>query len=256
MKISIITITYNSDKTLQETIDSIASQKYEDIEYIIVDGLSNDNTIDIINSNKTRISKFISEKDNGIYDAMNKGLSMASGEIIGILNSDDVYANENVICDVVEQFKKTSADSLYADLVYTKSNDLTSVIRYWKSGKFNRKSFLFGWMPPHPTFFVNKGVYEKYGKFRTDLSSAADYELMLRFLFKNQISTTYLNKIIIKMREGGFSNQNLNSRFRGNKQDKMAWKTNNLSPYFFTLLFKPLRKISQFLIRPKASKLL
>ena len=251
MKISIITVCYNSSKTIYDTINSINIQSYPNIEHIFVDGLSNDNTLKIINSNAQRNPIIISEKDNGLYDAMNKGISIATGDLIGILNSDDVYSNKNIISNIIKQIELFRADSVYGDLIYTKPDDLNQIKRFWKSGAFNKNKFLFGWMPPHPAFFVKREIYLKYGMFNLNLKSAADYEIMLRFLFKENISTTYLNEVLVKMRSGGRSNQNLISRLQGNKEDRLAWQLNDLKPLFLTLVFKPLRKILQFNFIPK-----
>lgn len=246
LKISIITVSYNSAQTIEHTIQSVLSQTYPNIEYILVDGASQDNTLKILEKYKSKISKFISEKDNGIYHAMNKGIKMATGDIIGILNSDDFYADDNVLNDVVTTFEKSKADSIYADLQYVDANNTQKIKRYWKSGTYKPGDFLFGWMPPHPTFFVKREVYEKYGLFNESLRSAADYELMLRFIHKHQISVDYLPRVIVKMRSGGQSNVTAKNRIKANLEDRKAWEINNLKPYFFTLFLKPLRKLKQF----------
>ncbi|MBC7694911.1 MAG: glycosyltransferase [Burkholderiales bacterium] len=245
MKVSIITITYNSESTLIDTIDSVLNQTYRDIEYIIVDGASTDDTISIVHSYKEKITKFISEKDNGLYDALNKGIAMASGDVIGILHSDDFYTSHHIIENVVNTFQANHSDAVYADLYYVDKDDTNKIFRKWKSGHYKHGMFLNGWMPPHPTFFVKKSSYEKYGCFNLDLVSAADYELMLRFIHKHQIKLAYLPEFIIKMRVGGKSNVSLKNRIRANKEDKKAWKMNGLNPYFYTMYLKPLRKIIQ-----------
>lgn len=245
MKISIITITYNSSSTLAETINSVINQSYKNIEYIIIDGGSSDNTIPIIKSYENKITTFISEKDNGIYDALNKGILLATGDVIGILHSDDFYTNTNVIQNVVNKLEQTNADALYADLFYVDKNNTSKIHRKWKSGNYSLEKFLNGWMPPHPTFFVKKTIYEKYGSFNLSLNSSADYELMLRFIYKEKIKVAYLPEFIIKMRLGGKSNVSLKNRIIANKEDRKAWRINNLKPYFFTLYIKPIRKIVQ-----------
>ncbi|QEC68020.1 glycosyltransferase [Panacibacter ginsenosidivorans] len=248
MKVSIITAAFNSESTIRDTLQCITEQDYPEIEHIIVDGKSTDNTISVVKA-FPHVAKIISEPDKGIYDAMNKGISIASGEIVGILNSDDIYTHSNVISKVAEIFKDSSVMALYADLQYVAANDLNKVLRSWKSGPFKRKNFYYGWMPPHPAFFVRKEMYNKYGLFNTSLRSAADYELMLRFLVKHEVTPVYLPEVIVKMRNGGISNANLRNRWRANREDNMAWKFNELKPYFFTVYLKPLRKISQFLVR-------
>jgi glycosyltransferase involved in cell wall biosynthesis len=245
LKVSIITITYNSESTLVETIDSVLSQTYKDIEYIIIDGASTDDTVSIIHSYKDKITKFVSEKDNGLYHALNKGIAMATGYIIGVLHSDDFYINHHTVENVVNTFKSHHADAVYADLFYVDKEDTSKVHRKWKSGQYKHGMFMNGWMPPHPTFFVKRSVYEKYGSFNLDLVSAADYELMLRFIHKHKIKLAYLPEFIIKMRVGGKSNVSIKNRIRANKEDKKAWKMNGLKPHFYTLYAKPLRKIIQ-----------
>lgn len=251
MKVSIITIAYNSAATIADTIRSVASQNYAEIEYIIVDGNSRDETLSIVKSFGNAVSKVVSEKDKGIYDAMNKGVGLASGDIIGILNSDDFYADDHVITDVVKSFQEKQCDGLYADLVYVNRELSDKVVRTWKAGEYRHGKFLSGWMPPHPTFFVKKSCYEKFGTYTLELKSAADYELMLRFIHKHQISLAYLPRIITKMRTGGQSNVTVMNRIKANMEDRKAWKMNGIHPNFLTLTRKPVSKILQFL---KSSK--
>lgn len=247
MNISIITITFNSADTIEETILSVLNQDYPNIEYIIVDGLSQDATLQIANKYANRISKIISEKDNGLYDALNKGIDLATGDVIGFIHSDDFYTNTNILSKYAETFINKGCDAVYGDLFYVDKNDTNKIIRTWKSGAYNSNSFLYGWMPPHPTFFVKKEVYAKFGKFNLEFKSAADYELMLRFIFKNKIKLAYLPIFTVKMRIGGKSNVSIKNRLFANSEDKKAWEVNGLKPYFFTILVKPLRKIWQFL---------
>jgi glycosyltransferase involved in cell wall biosynthesis len=247
MKVSIITITFNSAETLEDTIQSVLSQDYPDIEYIIVDGASKDGTLNIIERYRNSISAFISERDKGIYDAMNKGVALATGDVIGILNSDDFYADATVISDIVKTMQRAASDACYADLVYVDRNDTNRIIRSWKSGDYRQGHFLRGWMPPHPTFFVKRSLYLKHGVYSLELRSAADYELMLRFIHKHAISLSYLPRVITKMRTGGQSNVSLKNRWRANREDRLAWKMNGLQPGFFTLLRKPLSKLLQYI---------
>ncbi|MDP3587807.1 MAG: glycosyltransferase family 2 protein [Sulfuricurvum sp.] len=228
MKISIITITYNSEKTLDDTIKSVLSQTYNDIEYIIVDGKSKDTTIDIVKSYGDKISKVVTEKDNGIYDAMNKGLRLATGDVVGILNSDDVYFDEHVIEKVMHKFQKENVDSVYGDLYYVKPENVNEVVRYWKSSEFIKGSFAKGWHPPHPSFFVKREAYEKHGFFDLNMKVSADFELMLRFLEKFQISTVYLPKVIVRMRTGGESNSSIGNIIRGNRSILKAFEKNQI----------------------------
>ena len=204
MKISIITITYNSAATVEDTIKSVVMQDYPNVEYLIIDGKSKDATLQIAEKYKDKISKIVSEKDKGLYDALNKGIKHATGDIIGMLHSDDLYSNPQVLSKIVKTFQDhPDAEGVYADLVFVNRNDTDKVMRTWESGAYQEGDFLKGWMPPHPTFFVKKDTYEKYGGFNTELKLSADYELMLRLIHKNQIKLAYLNEVIVKMRMGG-----------------------------------------------------
>ena len=245
-KISIITVSFNSAQTIGDTLKSLATQSYPNIEHIIVDCASTDQTMQIV-AGFPHVAQCISEKDEGIYFAMNKGIAMASGDVIGILNADDLYADEEVIARVAAVFEDSAVDATYADLVFVDREDVSKIVRTWKSGIFKRSSMYHGWMPPHPTFFVRRSLYEKYGLFNTILRSAADYELMLRFLLKNQINLSYIPQTIINMRQGGKSTASISNRIKANLEDRKAWKMNGLKPHFFTLILKPLRKIKQFI---------
>ncbi len=254
MKISIITVVFNGEKTIKDCIESVVNQSYKDIEYIVIDGKSTDSTPEIVRSYGTKIAVFLSEKDAGIYDAMNKGIKLATGDVIGILNADDLYKDTFVIEKIVNTLKKTQAESIYADLLYVDGGDKTKVKRYWKSGSYKRQNFLYGWMPPHPTFFVKRASYEKCGLYRTDLGSAADYELMLRMLYKYSISVAYLPEVTTLMRVGGVSNSTISNRLEANKSDRLAWHLNDLQPYWFTTWLKPIRKVLQFVDKPKRTE--
>lgn len=245
MKISIITATFNSSATIRDTLKSVQSQKFPDVEHIIVDGLSSDDTLHIVR--QFNVATVLSEKDEGIYDAMNKGIRLATGEVIGILNSDDIYADENVLREVGEIFRDDQVDVCYADLQYVDEHDTTKLVRNWKSGNFSKNSFLYGWMPPHPTLFLRRRVYDKVGLFNLAFKTAADYELMLRVFVRHEFKVQYLPRVVVKMRTGGASNSSLKRRLYANREDRRAWKVNNLKPYFFTLYLKPIRKIFQFI---------
>jgi glycosyltransferase involved in cell wall biosynthesis len=267
MKVSLITVSYNSAKTIVDTIQSVLNQTYKNIEYIVVDGNSSDGTVEIVKqfldstkdalqddkqgstkgASQGVVTKFLCERDKGIYDAMNKGLTLATGDIIGVLNSDDFYCSNTVIEQVVAAFQKEDAQCLYGDLNYVDPTDTYKIVRKWRSGDFKRENFLKGWMPPHPTFFVRKSCYEKFGTFNTQFKSAADYELMLRFLYKESCSAIHLPVVMIHMRAGGISNVSLKNRIRANREDRLAWKINGLKPKWFTLLRKPLSKLIQYL---------
>lgn len=247
LKISIITVCYNSAKTIESTIQSVIGQSYQNIEYIIVDGLSTDATLTIVNKYADRITAIISEKDKGMYDALNKGIAIATGDIIGILNADDFYVDANVIQKIATVFETQHCDASYADLDYVAADDPQKIIRHWVSGYYKEGMFVTGWMPPHPTFFVRKNIYEKYGTFNSSLTSAADYELMLRFIHRHKIKLAYIPEVLVKMRVGGKSNISLRNRLIANKEDRQAWQLNNLQPKWYTLIVKPLSKLKQFL---------
>lgn len=249
MKVSIITVCYNSSETIEKTVQSVISQNYPAIEYIVIDGKSTDPTLSILEKYKNHISKIVSEKDNGIYFAINKGIQHSSGDIIAILHADDFYANNQVISKVVNSFSEYSVDTVYGDLQYIDREDISKIKRHWKSGAYNKNLFLKGWMPPHPAFFVRQECYAKYGLFNTELKSSADYELMLRLLYKYNCSTAYLPEVLVKMRVGGKSNVNLMNRIKANREDKKAWLINELKPKAFTIIRKPFSKINQFFIK-------
>lgn len=247
LKISIITITYNSASTVEETIKSVASQDFPDIEYIIVDGLSKDRTLEVVNRYSNHISKMVSEKDNGLYDALNKGIGLATGDVVGMLHSDDLYADNNVISRVAQKFASDpSIEAVYADLVFVDRDNPDKILRTWRAGEYTEDAFKEGWMPPHPTFFVKKSVYDRFGGFNLDLKLSADYELMLRFIHKHKVKVAYLPETIVKMRMGGISNTSFFVKLKANLEDKKAWKLNNLKPGLFTTLKKPLKKLFQY----------
>lgn len=217
MKISIITVSLNSENFIESCINSVINQSYKNIEFIVIDGLSTDNTLKIIKKYSKYISVIISEPDLGIYDGMNKGIKIAKGEIIGFLNSDDLYANNSVLSKVANVFNENpSLDACYANLIYVKKDDINQTIRYWKSNKFILGSFSKGWSPPHPTFFARSQVYKCFGNFNLNYPIISDIELMMRFLEINKIKTLYLNEVWIKMRMGGLSNKSFKSILQQN----------------------------------------
>lgn len=250
MKISIITVVRNGEQTIRDTIECVLAQSYADIEYIVVDGKSSDGTLDIVKSYGNQIDTVISEKDNGIYDAMNKGLRLATGDYIGFLNADDFYAHPHVVAELAKTAKATRADCLYGDLVFVDQEDTDKVVRYWQAGNFNRYKMLFGWSVPHPTFFVKRSIFEQYGLFRENFGLSGDYEMMVRFFFKERINAAYLPEILVRMRVGGAGNSGFKSKWKGNREDFQAWKQNGLKIPFITILLKPIRKIPQFFNRP------
>lgn len=253
MKISIITVTYNSQKYIKDCIQSIKLQKqhYNNIEHIIIDGGSTDGTLSIIENNSYQPNILISENDNGIYDAMNKGINLSTGDVIGFLNSDDFYANNNVLAKIGYIFANNFAiDACYADLIYVSPDDISNNVRYWKSKKFVPGSFSKGWCPPHPTFFVRRSIYEKYGKFNLDYHYSSDTELMMRFLENYKIKINYLPEVWVKMRLGGVTNKNIKNILLQNLEILNALKKNKLSAnpikFFF---YKILLRTPQFFQR-------
>jgi glycosyltransferase involved in cell wall biosynthesis len=252
--ISIITATLNAAETLSDNLTciqlQIESQADEgQIEHILIDGGSTDTTLQIAKKQGGHISTILSEPDQGMYDAMNKGIRLAKGDIIGILNADDVYVASDVLEKVAKVFKDPEIDACYGDLCYVKDSPDKEIVRYWKSGSFHPNKFYWGWMPPHPTFFVRRKVYEQFGLFNLDLGTAADYEIMLRFLLKHNLKAAYIPQVLVHMRTGGASNVTVKSRLKANKNDRQAWRVNGLKPYPWTLMAKPVRKIGQWITR-------
>lgn len=247
MRISIVTVCYNSERYIRSAMDSVIGQSYKDIEYILVDGGSKDKTCEIIKSYGDKVSKFVSEKDKGIYDAMNKGLRMASGEYVGILNSDDFYMNSNVLEKVAEMLKLRKTDSLYADLLYVDTINPQKEVRFWKTGEFKPGSFKRGWHPAHPTFFVKKSIYEKFGYFNLDFKLSADFEIMLRFLEKHKISSCYLPEPIVRMRLGGATNKSIGNIIKQNKECFRSFKLNGLPVSFLYPIYRLAPKLLQYI---------
>lgn len=247
MKVSIITPILNNKETFEDCIISLNGQTYKNIEHIVVDGGSTNGTIEIINKYKNKITKFISEPDKGIFDGMNKGIKLATGDIIGILNSDDFYASDKVIEKVVKTIKEKNVDCCWGDLVYIDKKNPDRIVRYWKSSEYKEGKFKIGWHPPHPTFFVRKWVYEKYGLFNLDFPFSADYELMLRFLERYKIRSFYIPEILVKMRTKGQSSKNILNIIKGNIESYRAWKINGLRTNLLIFFLKPIFKISQYL---------
>jgi glycosyltransferase involved in cell wall biosynthesis len=249
MKLSIITVCYNSEKFIQTAIESVISQDYNDIEYIIIDGNSTDRTDEIINKYKDKISKFISGPDNGIFDAMNTGLKMATGDFVGFLNSDDLYINNSVLSTVMGCFKKYACDIVYGDIYYVRQENPDSIIRKWKTKEFIPGSFKNGWHPPHPAFFVSNHIYKKYGYFDLNFKLAADFEIMLRFLEKEKVSSYYLPQFLVKMRLGGASNKNFKNIFYQNIACYKAFKKNGLKVSILYPYYRLAPKVLQILCR-------
>ncbi len=246
MKISLITVTRNSEKYLEDCIQSVIKQTYHHIEHIVIDGNSTDGTVSIIERYSAHISKWVSEKDNGIYHAVNKGMEMATGDIIGLLHSDDILASKEVISTIVKCFKENEVDSLYGDLEYVDQENTQKVIRTWKGQTYKRGRFEYGWMPAHPTFYFKKELLKEFGGYESHYFTAADYEFMARYLYLNKISSVYLPMLLVKMRNGGASNGNLYRRLRANRRDYLAMKKNHVPFPIVASVLKPIRKIPQY----------
>lgn len=249
MKISIITVVRNNRDLVEDCIKSVLGQTYKKIEYIAIDGASTDGTLEVISRYKDRISRIISEKDKGQIYAMNRGINAASGDVIGFLHSDDFYADDKVIEKVAFLFKHNDIDSLYGDLVYVKKDNPDKIVRYWRSENYSPNRMRWGWMPAHPTFFVKKNIYDRYGYFDTDFRISMDYENILKLLYKYRISTYYLPEVIVKMRFGGVSNRGARNILRKTAEDYRACRIHGLG--LGTVLMKNIIKLPQFIYRNK-----
>lgn len=246
MRVTIITPTYNSEKYLNDCIQSVADQDYPDIEHIVIDGKSTDGTVNIIKQHSSSIARWISEADRGMYDAINKGMAMATGDIIGILNSDDMLASKDVVSTIVDTFNKHQVDTIYGDLQYVDPDNIQKIYRTWKGKPYKRSLFLFGWMPAHPTFYIKRSLVKTYGGYENHFYSAADYEFMSRYLYVHKVSSFYLTKLLVKMRRGGQSNSSIKQRLRANRRDFLAMKKNKIPFPFFVAILKPLSKLHQY----------
>ena len=246
MKISIITVTYNSAATIRDTLESVKKQDYPNIEHIIIDGASTDNTLQIVKEYPS-VSRIVSEPDCGIYDAMNKGIKIATGNIIGILNSDDIFADNSIIGDVAKVFERTEIDAVYGNLSYFRSGEEDKVVRLWRTKPYYERFFEDGELPPHPTLYVRKEIYDEIGVFRTDYKIAADIEFMLRLLKVKKAQSFFLDKIMVKMRLGGASTSGLRSYWTVTLETKRLWAENGLTYPFKLYFIRPLKKIQQLI---------
>lgn len=249
MTLSLITPSYNSAKTIARTIDSVIAQNYSDLEYIILDGASTDDTLKIIASYQDKINiRLVSERDNGIYDAMNKGIKIATGDIIGILNSDDLFNSGEVIKTVADAFADAEIDAVYGDIKYF-ADDINKITRYWRAGEYKENKLNNGWIIPHPALFLRRSVYEKAGLFNTDFKIAGDYEFMLRILKIHQIKVKYIPEVFVKMYDGGKSAESIDQRKRGWQELKNAWLVNNMAVPKLFIFRRLLFKFSQYIIK-------
>ncbi len=251
MKISVITVCFNSAATITDTLKSVREQSYPDIEHIVVDGGSTDRTAEMVSAEGSRVAKFVSEPDRGIYDAMNKGIGLASGDVIGFINADDFYASEDALAKVADQFRHPGVDGCYGNLCYVKEFDTQSVVRYWRSSEFRPGFFASGWCPPHPTFFVRRRIYERFGRFDLSYRIAADVELMMRFLEVHHVRTRYLPEVLVKMRMGGTTNKSLKNIAKQNGEILRALKKHGLATNLLAFFGKKIiSRGKQFVTKP------
>lgn len=244
MTISLVTAVYNNASCIEQCLRSVCNQSFQGFEYIVIDGGSTDGTLDILDSYRSRIDRMRSEPDSGIYDALNKGIRLATGEYIGFLHSDDLFAGTEVLDRLSKRLQQRATDSIYGDLQYVERKDPRQVVRYWKAGHFSQRKLRWGWMPPHPTFYVRRDVYAKHGLFNTGLRIAADYDLLLRLLGRAQITTQYLPGVLVNMRTGGTSNQSIANLVHKMREDYCALRSNQIGGAW-TLAGKNGRKLGQ-----------
>lgn len=249
--VSIVTAVLNAEAYLAQNIASVAQQDYPRVEHVIVDGGSRDNTLNIIHRFQDSVARFVSEPDQGIYDAMNKGIAMSAGEIVGTLNADDFYPRPDVLSEVVATFKRTGVDAVFADLVVVDRNNPQRILRYYDSTGFHPGRFALGWMPPHPTFFVLRKHYETLGLYHTDYKIAADYELLIRFLARHKLTYARIPRVLVHMRSGGISSRNIKSNWILNREIVRACRENGIRTSMPRLLCKYPRKFLELIRRPK-----
>ena len=250
MKISIITVCYNSAKTISDTLQSVREQTYPNIEHIVIDGGSKDNTLEVVAAAGPHVAKLVSEKDNGIFDAMNKGLALATGEIVGFLNSDDVFAHVDVVSEIAQAMVDRSIDACYGDLIYVAQDDMNKIVRYWKSREYKQGLFERGWVPAHPTFYARRKLYQSYGDFDLDLRLAADFDIMLRFFEAHRITSAYIPDVLVKMRLGGASNASYSNVLQQNREIAMAFRKYGFSVGLKPFIFKLMSRFLQFIRKP------
>jgi glycosyltransferase len=247
MKITVVTVAYNSAATIADTLRSVAAQAHPDIEHIVIDGASKDDTLEIVRREGAHVARVVSEPDKGIYDAMNKGLALATGHFVGFLNADDLFADAQAVSRIAQAAARPGTDAVFGDLVYVREQDTDKVVRWWKSGEFDRSRLGFGWMPPHPTFYVRRGLTAQTGGgFDAGFRISADYEFMLRCLSQPNVRVEYVPQVLVRMRTGGASNRSLKAVLRKMREDIEALRRNRVGG-LFTLACKSLRKLPQFL---------
>jgi glycosyltransferase involved in cell wall biosynthesis len=243
-KISVITAVYNREDTVAQALDSMLAQTHPDVESVLIDGASNLATLQALERYRDRLDVFVSEPDQGIYDALNKGIRQSTGDIIGFLHADDLFENDRVLEKIAHAFEDPAVDAIYGDLVYVRHDDVNRIVRLWRAGTFDTASLRRGWMPPHPTFYVRRSVYERLGMFDTRYRIAADYDCVLRFLAGGNVRTAYIPEVLVRMRTGGISNRSLGNILKKSREDLDVTRRNGMGG-FGTVLQKNFSKLSQ-----------
>lgn len=252
LQVSVITAVLNRAATLGEALRSVREQRWPDVEHIVIDGGSTDGTLDVLQAYKSGLAKVISEPDRGLYDALNKGIRHASGDIVGFMHADDSFASPHALAHIASAFDDPSVDAVYGDLVYVNKKDASRVVRYWKAGNYRREQLTQGWMPPHPTFYVRREVYARFGAFDTRYQIAADYENMLRILWRGGAQAAYIPQVLVRMRMGGASNLSLSNLLHKSREDYAAMRQNGIGG-LQALLLKNVTKLPQFVTRVAAA---
>lgn len=248
LHISVVTAVLNRAETLADALRSVHSQSWPDVEHIVIDGGSTDGSLEILQAHRARIARLVSEPDGGIYDALNKGIGAASGDVIGFMHADDEYASPRVLEQVARVFEDPEVEAVYGDLVYVRKTDASHVVRYWRAGQYRRHQLALGWMPPHPTFYVRRDVYARFGRFDTRFRIAADYENMLRILWRGGVNAVYIPEVLVRMRVGGISNRSLANVLHKSREDYTALRQNGIGG-LQALLLKNVTKLPQFMAR-------
>ncbi len=251
MKISVVTVCFNSARTLADTIESVSGQTHTETEHIVVDGASTDGTVEMLHQHQGSLARVVSEPDRGIYDAMNKGFALATGEVIGTLNSDDTFAGPTVLERIAREFEDPAVDACYGDLIYVGRDEPDRIVRYWKSKPYEDGLFAAGWMPPHPTFYIRRRAYERHGGFDLSYRFQADFDFTLRMLSVHRLKSAYIPETLVKMRMGGVTNNRLTNVVKGNIEAYRACRSHgvNVTPFF--MVRKVVSRIGQFRRRPQ-----
>ena len=249
LKVSIVTAVYNRESVIAHAVQSVRAQGYRNLEHVIIDGASTDGTLATIQSCVDQRAVVFSEPDKGIYDALNKGFARATGDIVGIVHSDDFLADDRVLADIVQAFADAEVDAVYGDLDYVSQDDDSHVVRHWSAGRFDRRQLHWGWMPPHPTLFIRRSAIDRLGAFDTGYRISADYDLVLRYFCRGEVRPAYIPRVLVKMRVGGASNRSLQQMWLKSSEDWRALRRNRVGAFggVGALIWKNLRKVRQFL---------